>query len=88
MALFWSKLYNSYRESPMGKWLEGIKKNNIVKTIIVLFALLLGWFYWFEYRPSQIRSYCARSVSSNPLWTPGVSYETKYERCLHSKGLE
>lgn len=30
--------------------------------LAVAVALIMGWFYWYEYRPEQIRQECAASL--------------------------
>ncbi len=59
---------------------------NIQKKIILLFILfLLAFsFYWFQLRPAMIRSYCNRQYERFSYKT----YKEKYEKCLHTKGLE
>jgi len=47
--------------------------------IFVLVALLLaGWFYWFQWRPTNIRANCSRGFGSVVI---------DYESCLHQNGL-
>ena len=62
-----------------------------MKTVLmaVLAALLIvaGAFYWYEYRPSQIRKSCERSARVTESWGD-VNYETAYQGCLRYKGLE
>lgn len=69
------------------------------KYIIILTLIILGGvFYWFEFRPSNIRSSCAlwardKAVKENEAETgDNKSYQTKayddyYKRCLREKGL-
>lgn len=69
-----------------------------MKYILIAFLLLLiiGWFYWFQWRPSQIRKTCAISAKEwvkqdeKALYNPHVDrgYKTNYEFCLHEKGLK
>ncbi|PIP31950.1 hypothetical protein COX24_00845 [bacterium (Candidatus Gribaldobacteria) CG23_combo_of_CG06-09_8_20_14_all_37_87_8] len=60
-------------------------------TIIVLLAGVLligaGLFYWYEWRPNEIRKSCERSARVTESWGD-VSYETAYFGCLRFKGLE
>jgi len=56
--------------------------------ILIIIAIGL-WFYWFQYRPSKIRSSCAKQVHG--FENVGVDIERKefaYEQCLHVMGLE
>ena len=58
-------------------------------------SLLFCIFYWYEVRPTKIRSYCNWSVrwgpdkeyNSNNKNHPEV-YDFLYKSCLRSKGLE
>ena len=69
-------------------------KENKRKTIYILLGLLLlaGWFYWFQWRPSQIRKRCEWSIFSEET----VSYRgaksarqnNKYRHCLIKNGLK
>ena len=52
-------------------------KEKIILILIIL-AILGGVFYWYEWRPTQIRKGCAQ-------WN---NYEPMYEECLHKEGLE
>jgi len=45
--------------------------------IIIILAILGGAFYWFQWRPSQIRKECSRD-----------NIGVLYENCLHEHGLE
>lgn len=61
------------------------------KFILVLLLILSSLFYWYEIRPSKIRSYCSWSVR----WEVGKSeckdnpkcYEKYYPICLEESGL-
>ena len=46
-------------------------KENKKKVLLIILGLLLlaGWFYWFEYRPVKIRSYCHSQVGGKPTLT-------------------
>jgi hypothetical protein len=64
-----------------------VKKIYLITIFIVLFLLFIGWFYWYQYRPTEIRSYCdgwAREKENLTI----EGYRARYESCLHSKGLE
>ena len=60
--------------------------------VIILGLFLVGsWFYWFQYRPSKIRSYCAWAVrweEGGPQCRTEKCYDFRYKECLHSKGLK
>ena len=56
-----------------------------MKTILIVILVVLivaaGAFYWYEYRPSQIREKC------NKL-SPYLISEKIYQSCLLNHGLE
>jgi hypothetical protein len=54
--------------------------------IIIILILILGAFYWFQVRPTQIRKECAKN--SKMFAGADVLYKGKYENCLQIKGLE
>jgi hypothetical protein len=67
----------------------------------VSILLLLGWFYWFHFRPAKIRGKCHDVAMEwaekeyhreNPSATDTLylsdDYEHFYDLCLHSEGLE
>lgn len=64
----------------------------------VIATLVLGAFYWFEYRPTQIRADCSSHLTGKPdreaADRPGrlsdgssSSGEEAYKKCLLEKGL-
>lgn len=66
-------------------------KNKLLVSFSIL--LVLGFlFYWYEFRPSKIRSFCNWSIR----WGPdkpsgsltGERYDYLYKMCLRSKGIE
>ncbi len=81
---------------------EKIKKIFIWKTVLVVLVLLiLGFgFYWFEWRPSQIRKKCYETVGGS-FKTDGTfkefvakqqflisdDFERSYQNCLRRNGL-
>lgn len=68
-----------------------IKTLRIVIGVILILGIVSGWFYWFEWRPSQIKKECSKTYSYISLKLPGLSNkltpDEKYQRCLHDKGL-
>jgi len=63
--------------------------------IFLAVLILLGWFYWFQYRPANIRSYCYRWIKDLPgeveelRTTSAITrYKALYDRCLNEKGLK
>jgi len=67
-----------------------MKKGHWILVVIGL-LLVVGWFYWFQLRPSKIRSFCDWRVRNENNWRPisksGI-YDIQYEACLHEKGLK
>ena len=68
-------------------------KNNLIFVFIIL--LIIGFlFYWFQIRPSEIRSECA-VITEEELVTKGTKTakewlmwrELYYTSCLNGKGL-
>lgn len=69
-------------------FLDFIRKN---LTLIILLLLLSFLFFWFQLRPSKIRSYCNWSIRYGPDYNEGLNlenFELRYRSCLRSKGLE
>lgn len=75
-----------------------MKKSSIVILTLLVLLVLGGAFYWFEYRPSQIRKDCARraedilkseqrSVPENAAIGLGEYERYVYERCIHLQGI-
>ncbi len=63
-----------------------MKKQGIIYLVIgVLFFLLVGAFYWFQLRPTNIRKECYKNISE--LDKKYDIYQQDYEKCLRSKGL-
>lgn len=60
-----------------------------------MFVIMAGiLFYWYEYRPSNIRKECAINLPGPGLdrlaneYVPGQTFnKDKYESCLHRNGL-
>lgn len=55
--------------------------------IILILAVLAGAFYWYEWRPTQIRKECNQK-SYNIAQGYSVVYDTLYVGCLSEKGLQ
>jgi hypothetical protein len=67
-----------------------ISINKSIVTVIFVFILIaiLGFlFYWFEYRPSQIRQDCYWYESEDGNWKE-VETPDQYRRCLLENGLK
>ena len=61
-----------------------------VSILVIVIIILVPVFYWYEWKPKQIREECNRKAleivikASN---TEPESYELAYKSCLRSKGL-
>lgn len=51
----------------------------------VLLSLIGGAFYWFEYRPTQIKKDCSWTEYKTGKWREAK--ESEYEKCLRRNGL-
>ena len=51
--------------------------------------LLAGWFYWFQVRPANIKSSCAKSgpVGFSRVGLSAEKIESDYQDCIRRKGL-
>ncbi len=60
------------------------------KLIIVLVVLILaGLFYWYEWRPADIRSTCQKTylkIGGIGGWS-NEDIQEAYEHCIHENGL-
>ena len=83
--------------SKKGKVMEKMRFTySIVVVILIVFAVV---FYWYGYRPSSIRKYCAGFVKENEghgektNLDSAFGYQSErdgakyYSNCLHLKGL-
>lgn len=56
--------------------------------IITIVLLLIGWFYWFQWRPSEIKKNCALSLmKAHPRYSYTNIAEDWVKICEKSKGL-
>jgi len=56
--------------------------------IITGIVIIAGLFYWYEYRPSQIKKECAKKYMKFILSeSQEKDANAKYESCLKLKGL-
>jgi hypothetical protein len=72
------------------------KPNNRTISIIGIIILVLGWFYWFQLRPSNIKKVCSIERQQkydgvkNDIYelNEAVKFQNQvYENCLHNNGL-
>lgn len=62
-------------------------------SLIILSFIILSWFYWFQWRPAQIRTECYKSTITRfegaDIRIPSITraYDTFYNFCLHKYGL-
>ena len=81
--------------SYVNKKIKLLLKNPVIVLAVVTLLIFSGWFYWFQYRPSQIRSDCAASALARIELRKGeISIESAqdlynlyYNQCLGSMGL-
>lgn len=66
-----------------------IKENWLGLSIIILIVAGIGLFYWYEWRPSQIKKKCNFSAleSEGKAFTQKGVYDSAYDRCLRGQGL-
>ena len=64
-----------------------LRQNIKLITIFIVFILL---FYWFQYRPSEIRKDCYKLLSREhyDFSNNFKSYESEYKACMLEKGLD
>ena len=60
-----------------------IKDNKIIILIIVI---IFGWFYWFQFRPSQIRKDCYIKIKGQTM-TAQLG-NLRYRTCLAEYGIK
>ncbi len=61
---------------------EKLEKNKI---ILVIILVGIGLFYWFQWRPAEIRKSCAEEYKAISIQN---YYWDFYEQCLKQHGLE
>ncbi len=77
------KLRHKVKLTTYQKWV-------ILATIITI-SLVSLWFYWYQYRPSQIRSECnaeSLEIVTDRYGVRWGEYDFAYKACLRSKGLK
>lgn len=57
----------------------------IIAMVSLIFAIFL--FYWYEWRPSQIRKECAKWTLTLVEYYGTEKYNNVYNNCLNEKGL-
>ena len=69
-----------------------MKSGNWFSLMVVL--VIIGWFYWFQYRPSRIRAECSKTMMRAALETSDTvgkysqkTYDSYYTICLTRKGI-
>lgn len=86
------------------EFVSSIKKNWLALLIVFSFTLIAaGWFYWFQWRPAQIRSKCqigwtgkddfqkfseGDSVGLEDLMSFEKLADSIYVNCLNKHGLK
>lgn len=66
--------------------------------LVFVFLIIAGWFYWFQWRPANIRNECYKSATDYELSDKNMSFrqnqrlqaiiENQYSNCLHEHGIE
>lgn len=66
------------------------EKIKIILPISIILLVILGFaFYWFQWRPSEIRKECSRqSLIESGAISQSSNYSFFYELCLKEHGLE
>lgn len=72
----------------IGIEIKGIKAISIAALFLIIVGA--GWFYWYEWRPSQIRKECGIKVSEmvNKSKFSFSEVLLSLDFCLKKKGLE
>ena len=68
-----------------------MNKRQILIILTLFIAILAVAFYWYEWRPTQIRKNCYDSIINNPFKTELEQQnesELQYQDCLKMNGLE
>lgn len=68
-----------------------MNKKQIMIILTLSIAILAIAFYWYEWRPTQIRKNCFDSIITNPFETEleqRNDFELQYQDCLKMNGLE
>lgn len=73
-----------------------MKIDNIKNIIVLVIVILVSLFYWYEYRPSQVRKDCSTRTCMGtnsrtcivPYSLSGADKEQIYKNCLREKGIE
>jgi hypothetical protein len=60
-----------------------MKYKAVIALLIILIALV---FYWWEWRPRQIRKECNEGAIHSDKWSY-IKYDTYFTRCAREKGL-
>lgn len=77
-AKLWSKII---------KYMEKLREYWVI--ILLIFCLLAGSFYWFQWRPAEIRADCANKMhKASPIDTIQGSFEEMLSLCLLKGGLD
>lgn len=64
----------------------------IVLICVILSVIGLSLYYWYEYRPSDIRAICEEEKKMNsrphPPWEQTKRRVRTYQQCLEENGIE
>jgi len=67
-----------------------IKIKGIVAICISALLLIIigaGWFYWYEWRPTQIRKECSKICQGLEFLGRNCKIEIEYQNCLYERGI-
>ncbi len=67
--------------------------NKFLLIIIFIIIIIAGAFYWFEYRPSEIRKECVKKLTelndnNTNLTGDWTDLEFFYKSCIRARGLK
>jgi predicted negative regulator of RcsB-dependent stress response len=54
--------------------------------VAIILILVIGWFYWSQFRPSSIKKQCAKS-STHTYGQVTELVDDEYNQCIKLKGL-
>lgn len=64
-----------------------MKKYQFITVLIIVLFIIGFLFYWYEWRPSNIRKECTDYAKEADARFIMVDYDTTYEKCLTEHGL-
>ena len=92
--LFTQLFTKGVMEEHEGKNRTGSPVMKNLPIIIIGIILAAGWFYWFQYKPSQITKYCNGWAGDKSRYSQQqsdanrINYEALYKKCQREQGLK